>query len=198
MKTIKSNFPIFIFLFLLLSLNIQPAQGETKEKFEVNIVKAWGRNANGQLGNDTVGTDPEGIVDVLGLENVADVAAGYIHSMALTEDGQVWAWGSNIEGQIGVGKQGRGTPDIPLPVRVFGPYETDADDDGKPDGGTYLTDIVAIATSDCHNLALSSSGKVYAWGENHKGQCGCDEKWNNKTAIPAVKRLNKLETASFP
>ncbi|MEA3477798.1 MAG: CHAP domain-containing protein, partial [Bacteroidota bacterium] len=192
MKTIKSNFPIFIFFFLLLSLNIQSAQGETKEKFEVNIVKAWGSNNAGQLGNDTVGEEPEGIVDVLGLENVAAVAAGYIHSMALTEDGQVWAWGNNIEGQIGVGKQGRATPDIPLPVRVFGPYETDADDDGKPDGGTYLTDIVAIATSDCHNLALSYSGKVYAWGENHKGQCGCDEKWNNKiTPVEVMKKIGE-------
>jgi E3 ubiquitin-protein ligase HERC1 len=34
---------------------------------------------------------------------VEDIAVGSEHTLALTCDGKVWAWGSNSDGQLGVG-----------------------------------------------------------------------------------------------
>ena len=39
-----------------------------------------------------------------GVSGVVKLAAGAAHSLALTEDGQVWVWGSNTEGQLGLGE----------------------------------------------------------------------------------------------
>ena len=41
--------------------------------------------------------------EVLVPEPVVAVAAGYFHTLALAESGNVWAWGSNDKGQLGIG-----------------------------------------------------------------------------------------------
>jgi alpha-tubulin suppressor-like RCC1 family protein len=40
----------------------------------------------------------------LGAETVAQIASGDRHSLALTKGGQLFAWGDNTFGQLGVGK----------------------------------------------------------------------------------------------
>ena len=55
----------------------------------------------------------EGVHLVQGLSgNVIGVAAGRAHALAVTADGQVWAWGSNEAGQLGVAPRAdaEGTP----------------------------------------------------------------------------------------
>jgi alpha-tubulin suppressor-like RCC1 family protein len=42
-------------------------------------------------------------VRVQGLEKVGVIAVGAFHNLALTEDGILWAWGSNEYGQLGTG-----------------------------------------------------------------------------------------------
>jgi alpha-tubulin suppressor-like RCC1 family protein len=84
-------------------------------------VKAWGWNAQGQLGNGTAGgtcstpTQPNCVAttpqEVPGLTGVSDVMAGDGFVLARKSDGTVWSWGSNEFGQIGVpGPNPRSTP----------------------------------------------------------------------------------------
>ncbi len=65
-------------------------------------VWVWGSNSDGQLGQGTTGgndqTSPE---QVPGLSGVTAIAAGMYYTMALKDDGTVWAWGSDSDGQIG-------------------------------------------------------------------------------------------------
>ncbi|MDR0334395.1 MAG: hypothetical protein LBH69_00710, partial [Methanomassiliicoccaceae archaeon] len=69
-------------------------------------VWAWGENSHGQLGdgtNDSSNTpvqvlDPDGDGNLTG---VKAIAAGSNHSLALKNDGTVWAWGYNDSGQLG-------------------------------------------------------------------------------------------------
>src|SRR5262249_20778166 len=69
------------------------------------VVYAWGFNASGQLG-DTTTTQRMTPVLVGGAGGLPGkiftaVAAGNNHSLALRNDGTVWAWGNNNNGQLG-------------------------------------------------------------------------------------------------
>ena len=67
-------------------------------------VKCWGNNGSGELG---VGIDPitsPTPLSVTGLDSgVSAISAGYSHTLALLDDGSVWAWGNGLEGQLGNG-----------------------------------------------------------------------------------------------
>jgi MYXO-CTERM domain-containing protein len=60
-------------------------------------------------------------VTVPGLTNIVDVEAIGYSSFALSADGRLWAWGSNIYGQLGLGDtSGRLTPtEVPSPLAGY-------------------------------------------------------------------------------
>ena len=80
--------------------------------------------------------------------------------LVIDEEGQVWAWGRNENGQLGVGN----TKDkmVPSLVQELTGYS-----------------IAEIATGKSHTLFLTSCGKVFAAGDNEKGQCGQGKKTGN-------------------
>lgn len=116
-------------------------------------VWAWGNNDYGQLGDGTSGWDANKTepVQVLGLSDVKDVAAGEGYSLAIKNDGTVWAWGFNGYGQLGDGT----LENKKIPVQVSG-----------------LTDIQKISAGKQHVLALKNDGTVWVWGDNRYGQLG--------------------------
>jgi alpha-tubulin suppressor-like RCC1 family protein len=114
-------------------------------------VWAWGDNADGQLGNGTLFNINVVPVPVSGLTEITAIAGGGHHSLALNNDGTVWAWGSNDSGQLGNGTN----TDSNVPVQVSG-----------------LTGITAIAAGWDHSLALKNGGTVWAWGHNGDGELG--------------------------
>jgi alpha-tubulin suppressor-like RCC1 family protein len=117
-------------------------------------VWAWGDNAYGQLGIGTLGGLPviHAPVQVPGLDGMIAVAAGGLHSLALSHDGTVWSWGYNNSGQLGT---------IPVGVTTTVPKQIPG-----------MSGIVAIAAERDHCLALRPDGLVYAWGLNDFGQLG--------------------------
>ena len=90
-------------------------------------------------------------VQVLGLQDVAAIGAGYWHSFAVQSDGSVWAWGANWAGQLGDGS----FADQPRPVRL-----------------ALLREVVQVAGGQEHSLALQRDGTVWSWGGNDAGQLG--------------------------
>eukprot|EP00884_Botryococcus_braunii_P023431 jgi/Botrbrau1/9772/Bobra.85_1s0017.4 len=102
-----------------------------------------------------------------GLRVVA-VAAGELHSLCLSEEGSVWAWGSNGEGQLGTdsrvssGEASSATLQI-SPRCVLGPLAAEVDRQAP---------VRSIACGARHNLALMRDGQVYCWGWALHGQCG--------------------------
>ena len=89
------------------------------------------------------------------LDNIVSIAAGNTHALALDANGRVWTWGSNGSGQLGRS----GSTNVAAEVSIVG----DTDDS---------TNIIAIAAGKEHSLALTSDGRVYAWGLNNYGQIG--------------------------
>lgn len=97
---------------------------------------AWGNNNTGQLGDGgscgkTCGTP----VQVRDLQNVAALAGGYVHGLAVDGDGVVRAWGRNAEGQLGDGSTSArlapvattGMEDVEASIRVAAEFAYDGD-----------------------------------------------------------------------
>ncbi len=118
-------------------------------------VLAWGLNLYGGLGNGSTGGSSAVPVNVSlpAGTKVTAVAAGALHSLALTSTGAVLAWGFNSDGELGDGA----TTNSDVPVQV------------KLPAGTKVT---AIAAGGYYSLALTSTGAVLAWGFNTDGELG--------------------------
>ena len=127
-------------------------------------VLAWGLNNAGQLGNGTTTNSSTPVAVSLPGTTVTAIAGGLWHSLALTSTGQVLAWGYNLDGELGNGT----TVDIPIPLPVLIPP------------GTTVT---AIAGGGQHSLALTSTGRVLAWGLNYNGQLGNGTTTNSSTPV---------------
>jgi PKD repeat protein len=86
--------------------------------------------------------------------DVVQIAAGDSHTMALKPNGTLWAWGRNMEGQLGYGDPIT-TPFSVSPVQI------------GPDNAWN-----AIALGGRHSVALKPDGTLWAWGRNGDGQLG--------------------------
>jgi len=115
----------------------------------VDELKAWGWNQSGQLGcgsDNPIFTAPVTVGDPSQpLKNIARIAAGGTHSLALHSDGTVSAWGSNAAGQIAAPQESR------VPRLIFG-----------------LQGVVEIGAGTDHSLARLADGKVVHWGRYHR------------------------------
>ena len=116
-------------------------------------VLAFGNNQSGQLGDETIGASSPEPIPIPGLADVVQLAASSDGTLALTGDGQVWAFGRNDRGQLGTGSAD-GDPH-PVPVLVPG-----------------VGDAVSIAAANTTSYAQLEDGTMLAWGRNHAGQAG--------------------------
>ena len=123
---------------------------------------AWGANFAGQLGtgNSLLYGAPVAVLasGALAGKTVVAIAAGASHTLALTSDGRVYSWGSNLDGQLGRGSNFPSSSNSPAAIA----------------GGGLLFGqaAVAIAAGESHSLALAADGKVYAWGLGSSAQLG--------------------------
>jgi alpha-tubulin suppressor-like RCC1 family protein len=117
----------------------------------------WGYNAAGQLGNGTT-TDSDVPVKVELPAAVRQVFQGGSgakngQTVAILANGAVWAWGDNDRGQLGVGT--KVSSEVPLRVEV-------------PKGVVF----VKVSSGGYASYAIDRSGRLWAWGDNDKGQLG--------------------------
>jgi alpha-tubulin suppressor-like RCC1 family protein len=141
-------------------------------------VQCAGENASGELGDGnveefgfTATPDP---VDVAGFSGTPKaIAAGLLHTCALSADGFVRCWGANYYGQLGTGDR----IDSPQPRTVMG-------------------GVSSIALGNSHSCAVTTRGEAMCWGLNEHGEIGngdpgCVDKCFN-THPEEVRGLNGL------
>jgi len=144
-----------------------------------STVWAWGQNNDGFLGDGTIINQhtPVQVLDSNGVDYLDDIVAIEAYgsaSFAVRSNGTLWAWGDNSPyGQLGLGD----TISRLYPTQVLG-----------PGGSGYLTNVVKVATSGHHTIALLGDGTAWAWGLNTYGRLGIGNIWGDyKTAPIQVK-----------
>jgi len=127
------------------------------------FVWAWGRNTVGQVGRSTGGTPQAMPVRVLRslistdpLDGVIAIAANNGSAAALRQDGTVWTWGFNSNGQLGDGT---------LTNRAFAAPVQES-------SGGSLGNILTISGGTFFFLASRADGSARGWGQNANGQLG--------------------------
>ncbi|XP_058241590.1 probable E3 ubiquitin-protein ligase HERC3 isoform X3 [Hemibagrus wyckioides] len=133
---------------------------------EQGQVFAWGAGEWGQLG---LGTAEESVrvprlIKKLCEYRISQVMCGNQHCIALSKDGQLFTWGQNSSGQLGLGK-GEPSSLSPQPLKSLC---------GIP--------LAQISAGGDHSFALSLSGAVFGWGRNSAGQLGLNDEQDR--AVP--------------
>ena len=143
-------------------------------------VWAWGSDQRGQLGDGAADSTPHATpARVPSLSGVTGVATSGLHSLAVKNDGTVWAWGDNSSGELGLG-----TSDInahPTPVQV------------------PISDVVVVNTTgqDGASFAIKRDGTLWAWGANNYGQLGIgsNTEADTPTQVPGLSDIMAVQTA---
>lgn len=100
------------------------------------------------------------------------IAAGYGYSIALNEDGTLWSWGYNSNGQLGDGT----TINRSTPVAVMD-----------------MKDVKEVAAGNEHTVALKNDGTVWSWGYNRYYKLGYGNGWSNYTIPGKVDRISDVK-----
>jgi alpha-tubulin suppressor-like RCC1 family protein len=138
-----------------------------------NTVYACGYGANGRLGDGSLAIHTNAIpTQVLALPTtITAVSAGWGHSLALSSDSTVWAWGFGTDGELGDGS----STDSPVALQVPG-----------------LSGVIAISAGDSYSLALKADGTVWAWGDNNYYELGDSTFTLNQPSPVQVAVLNNI------
>lgn len=131
-------------------------------------VWTWGSNGWGELGNGSFGGEAAlSPTPVTGLTEVRSITAKRSSSIyAVRNDGTVWAWGKNLQGELGDGT----TIARPSPVQVTG-----------------LSNVLRVQASGYDSVfAHRADGTVFAWGWNGYGQLG--NSTATDTSVPVAVR----------
>ncbi|XP_066430143.1 probable E3 ubiquitin-protein ligase HERC3 isoform X2 [Eleutherodactylus coqui] len=120
---------------------------------------SWGAGSEGQLGHSTTehSVPVPRLIKKLSPQKILQVSCGNLHCLALSDDGQLFSWGQNNHGQLGLG---HGFLQQSSPQRV------------KSLEGIPLAQVTA---GGYHSFALSLSGAVFGWGKNSSGQLGLND-----------------------
>lgn len=126
----------------------------------------WGSNENGQLGNGEIGSKKYSTQPIKIMDNISQVSLGSVHSAALTENGELYMWGSNESGQLG-----------------------DKTIDYTKEPVKIMDNVKQISLGYSHSAVIKTDGSLYVWGSNTFGQIG--DGTNNDIYSP-VKILNDV------
>jgi alpha-tubulin suppressor-like RCC1 family protein len=128
---------------------------------------AWGINTNGRLGDNTIADRSSPVSVVGGFADWIQVSAGREHNLGLRANGTAWAWGNNLNGQLG---DNTSTTARSSPVSVVGGF----------------SDWIQVSAGGGHSLGVRANGAAWAWGFNGQGQLGDNTTTSRSSPVSVV------------
>jgi uncharacterized repeat protein (TIGR02543 family) len=189
-STINSLTPTLLtFPNLLSSERIQSIHAGNEHNFAITTngrVFGWGYNASNVLGNNisvnsTVSLPTLFTFNLNQGETITKIYPGITHNFAITSAQRVFAWGLNSSGQLGLGNSSNRT--TPTLVDFSGSL-------------TFGETMVDFALGSTHSIAITSSGRVFTWGNNSNGQLGNGTTSSSSTPVLVSVTLSSSETIS--
>ena len=141
----------------------------------------WGWNENGQLGDGTVcsggsywqdnnnptpagcnsknGRYTPAVIDDSNFpanSSFISISMGQRHSCGIIDNNDLYCWGQNNYGQLGIGL---------------------SDFQNYPTPQFVASNVIAVGTGDQHSCALYENQNVKCWGRNHMGQLGTGDSY---------------------
>lgn len=164
-------------------------------------IYTWGENSKGQLGNGTFGDTVDSPQKIKLSANITKIESGSEHCVALDDSGHIYAWGSNLYGQLGDGTNENKY--IPIVISTIDDikdviagyrhtiliknnndiYTCGNNEYGQLGNGTTDNSTVPIKVSSqykpvsisgglSHTVEVDAEGNIYGWGINSSGQLG--------------------------
>ncbi|MEO0557101.1 MAG: hypothetical protein AAF170_02840 [Bacteroidota bacterium] len=167
-----------------------------------STVWVWGDGRSGQLGNGTTPSVPQvEPLQVELLERITTVSAGSGFSLALQDDGRLWAWGQNNYGTLG-------TTGISSSVSTTRTSESGAVSSSSAVARMFSAvpvavmldePVMAMAGGGEHALAVLRDSTVWAWGRNQNGEVGQpdqSETFLEPVQVPMLSGIVAVEAGS--
>ncbi|XP_055019736.1 regulator of chromosome condensation [Boleophthalmus pectinirostris] len=149
---------------------------------EIGLVLVLGQGDVGQLGlgEDIMERKKPALVTLP--EQMVQVVAGGMHSVCLSNTGQVYTFGCNDEGALGRDTSEEGSETLPGKVELE-------------------QKIVQVSAGDSHSAALTEEGTVYVWGSfrDNNGVIGLLEPFKTctrPTKLPITESVVKIASGN--
>lgn len=138
-------------------------------------IYTWGQNNCGQVGSgsSTNQATPRRVSSPFTGKRVVSISCGQSSTMVVLESGEVYGWGYNGNGQLGIGNNINQLN----PCRVTGLQ------------GRVISKVIC---GYAHTLALTDEGALYAWGANSYGQLGTGHKANSCSPARAALEIGRV------
>lgn len=144
-------------------------------------IYCFGLGAQGQLGQGDSNLDSSKLplrVPTVGTSTILHVACGSHHTMCMTTEGKVFAWGDNTSGQLGLGFKSPKPRGIPTRVEK-------------------LVNVRGLVCGGSHSFVVMLDNNVLACGSNIAGQLGLGDR-KDRAVFERIPFFRKLYAPPVP